>query len=115
MGNVIYLRCLALSGLGLVPPPPAIGLGFAIWSYYGALRITITTDTGIEVDPWRLGDLFAEEVCHGILIAIFAQGECHIFSEYFTLQIESLSKAAAELVAVRAAAQSGGKKKKKTQ
>jgi hypothetical protein len=45
-----------------VPPPNNIGLGYAIWSYYGDLRVTISADTGIEVDPWRLAELFEEEV-----------------------------------------------------
>jgi hypothetical protein len=51
-----------------VPPPNNIGLGYAIWSYYGDLRVTISADTGIEVDPWRLAELFEEEVSAMVLV-----------------------------------------------
>ncbi|KNC76662.1 hypothetical protein SARC_10849, partial [Sphaeroforma arctica JP610] len=56
-------------GLGVVPPPPTVGLGFAIWSYYGMLRTAATVDIGTGVDGWKLCKYLDEELDFMISLA----------------------------------------------
>ncbi|KNC85850.1 hypothetical protein SARC_01996 [Sphaeroforma arctica JP610] len=48
--------------LGVVPPPPTVGLGVAIWSYNGTLRVSFSVDEGVKFNPWDLAAKVESEI-----------------------------------------------------